>query len=61
MTTHYLGDWPAKCTVCGKFIGISEFICGEIGGDFTPDSHFTREEINHWHKSCEPEDVEVKS
>ena len=42
-----------RCTVCHRFIGYAEMDRGEILFDFTPDTHFTVEKLEHTHKACE--------
>jgi len=44
-----------RCIYCGQFIGLDEFQGGEVETDFTPDTYFTYETIEHYHKKCEDE------
>ncbi len=44
-----------RCIYCGRFIGLGEFMRGEVETDFTPDTHFTYEKIEHYHKKCKEE------
>jgi len=41
-----------RCGVCGKFIGFKEFDNNEIKTEYTPDSYYTVEKIEHNHKRC---------
>ena len=45
-------NYLTKCSVCGKFIGYYEFEEDKILTEFTPDTHFTVESIEHIHKKC---------
>ena len=42
----------AKCDVCGRYIGDSEFDRDEIIVDFTPDTYHTDERTVFTHKRC---------
>lgn len=43
-----------QCDYCGRFIGLKEFEEGSaVRNLLTPDSHFTTEEYETFHKECE--------
>ena len=42
-----------RCSICGKFIKYSDIGTDKIGYDFTPDSEFTIESHEYYHKKCE--------
>lgn len=41
-----------KCCSCGKFISYDKFITGKIVVEHTPDTNFTSEVTNFYHKEC---------
>lgn len=45
-------DNKFKCSVCGKFIGASEFDRDDIHIEYIPDSEYTEEKIIFTHKNC---------
>ena len=47
----------AKCDICGRFIGDSEFDRDEIIVDFTPDTYHTDERTVFTHKNCRREEL----
>lgn len=47
-----MGTSYPRCSYCGRYIGASEFDRDEIIVDFTPDTQFTTEKIEHIHKRC---------
>ena len=42
-----------RCIYCGKFISISDMKTDKIGSNFTPDSFYTTEKLEFYHKSCQ--------
>ena len=51
--------WDVRCSICGRFISRDD-IPEKIGQRFTPDTEFTCEDHEFWHKSCVTEDVANK-
>lgn len=47
------GPLTIRCSVCGRFIGFAEFRRNRVGTRFTPDSHFTAEIMEFWHRKCD--------
>ena len=47
-------DKDYKCIICGRFIAYED-IPDKIGQRYTPDTDFTNELIEMWHKDCEKE------
>ena len=45
-------DKEFKCIYCGKYIAYKD-IPEKVGRRFTPDTQFTFEETEMWHKKCE--------
>jgi len=45
-------DTPFKCRTCGKFISHHEFINGDVNIKFIPDTNFTVETTECYHKKC---------
>ena len=41
-----------RCGVCGRFFSYLDIERGKITSDFTPDSAFTHEKIEFFHKGC---------
>lgn len=41
-----------RCSYCGKFIGYAEFQRNEIKTEFTMDTQYSVEHIEHIHKKC---------
>lgn len=42
-----------KCIFCGKYIAYKDIGTDKIGTHYEPDSEFTTETFEYWHKSCE--------
>ena len=42
-----------KCVICGKFIAYKDIGTDKISDEFTPDTDFTTEAYEIWHKECE--------
>ena len=45
-------DTQFKCRSCGKFIGHNDFINGNVNIKFMPDTNFTVEATEYYHKKC---------
>ena len=44
---------PIRCTFCGRFIAYADFDDGRaMGHQVTPDSEFTSEVFEYWHRGC---------
>jgi len=41
-----------RCAYCGRFISFEDFLQDKAGWSVTPDTHFTKEEIFHFHVEC---------
>lgn len=41
-----------QCSACGKFISYKEIDSGQTVWDFTPDTHFTSESCDYYHRKC---------
>lgn len=42
-----------KCSICGRFISYADINNRLTGYHYTPDTPFTAEEHEHWHKACD--------
>lgn len=42
-----------RCSVCGKFMAYRDL--GKHCYKYTPDTHFSTEEHEYWHKECDDE------
>ena len=42
-----------KCIYCGQYISYEDILLGNVKNNFIPDSHFTIEQYEFWHKGCE--------
>jgi len=41
-----------RCVACGKYLSHESFEKGEVHIEFTPDTPFTVESIEYFHKKC---------
>lgn len=41
------GAAPLKCECCGRFVAYAEVV-----SDYTPDSVYTAEKVEHYHRGC---------
>ena len=39
-----------KCIICGKYVSYKDIDSGKIKSKFTPDTEFTNERMEFWHK-----------
>ena len=46
------GNQWNRCQYCGKFIGYKDFDDDKVITDFTPDTIYTAEKIEHYHLRC---------
>ena len=42
-----------RCGICGRFFSYLDIERGKITSDFTPDSAYTYEKTEFFHKKCE--------
>lgn len=47
---HEIPNLKCKCKLCGKFISIKNHDNFHL--DFTPDTEFTTESFDYYHKDC---------
>ena len=47
-----------RCSICGRFIAYADIGTDKIVQDFTPDSEFTTECLEMWHKDCDKSERE---
>jgi len=49
-------DKDYRCIYCGKYIAYKD-IPKKVFVEFTPDSEYTTEETQMWHKKCEGDEI----
>lgn len=41
-----------RCSICGRFLGRADFDLNSVGYEFTPDTSFTAEKMEWFHRRC---------